>query len=565
MPLFLLGMAPSMIQEIQHVSSRCGGGKSRETIKELIWHFTHKQPVAETYLFASKTLELSEQNYSFMLNEASGHPSATIPIKRVDSTSSSGSVTKALTELLEDGFKGIVFITHKTLATLPASHLRDIRVVIDEVPQDLAGSLMVKFDVKDQGHSWEKYLSTTPNPQGTDCIVSLAPGADHSDIKRRITDIRLKRDNTTTEEVADLLECLLIGNEPVYTSLSNSKGVVERVYQCVHYHQLKKLTDNVSFLTILSAQLPETLFGFIAEKFLGIPIVEKKLNSSSQLEKKHYNKVRIIPVLRSGTWSSTLLASPANETLVWNGRLVLSDLAVATYAQMFVERMMGRQQPFLLTLNKKTKMLESLESRGIPRTTTAVHGMNNYIHLHNAAYLAATNVTPFDERVFRKFAERRGLCGTSLLQSIKVERSYEAAYQCVARTSIRKINYDRMMRHVIVVPDMEYAKYLKGWFGMGAAYISASQSFVTKRAHELSKAKKARYQKVVGILTLYHQQETRIKDLVASSGISMTTYRNYLDEFRSELTQRRLLPLKSKRPQTKDSLHPIKTVTTATS
>lgn len=542
------------------MSGRCGGGKSRETIKALTKYLAGAQPVAETYLIASKTLELSEQNYQYMLSESAGYPDKHVPIKRVDSTNCSGSVLQALIEMLREGFKGVLFVTHKSLALLPGEQLRDTYVIIDEVPQDLAGSLMVRYDLKDKGHSWEQYLEAVASPNGSDCEVSLAPNVDIAEVQRRISDIRNGRDTTTTFGVADLLECLLEGNEPIYASRSTSNGVVEQVYQCVHYHQLKKLTGSVAFLAVLSAQLSETLFGFIAEKLLGIPIVEKGPDPAVQLEKVHGHRVTIIPVLRSGHWSSTLLNSQASKSLTLNGGSVQSTMTVSDFAQAFAKRRIGGR-PFLLTLNKKVKTLEALEKQGVIRTTTAVHGMNSYDYLHDAAYLAATNVTPFDERVFRKFAARNGVNADDLLYAIKVERSYEAAYQCIARTSIRKKCTDSARTHLIVVPDYHFAKYLRRWFEPEPR-ILVHYSYTTTRQYGLQRAKRTRFLKVVSILESYHQNKGKLKDLVTAAGISMTSFRKYLKEFEGSLTTKRLLPLKPKREPTKGRLYVKRSVVT---
>ncbi|WP_219862463.1 hypothetical protein [Vreelandella piezotolerans] len=554
MPVFLLSMAPSMIQEIQHVSGRCGGGKSRETIKALTKYLAGTQPAAETYLFASKTLELSDQNYQLMLGEAAAFSNAVIPVKKIDSSTCASSVLLALIEIMEEGFRGVLFITHKTLALLPEEQLRGTYVLIDEVPQVLAGSLMVRYDLKDKGHSWEKYLDVTASSCGSGDVVQLAPHVDKGEVSRRISDIRCGRDTTTAPKVADLLECLLLGKEPIYASRKSSMNGVEQVYQCVHYHRLTKLVSSVEFLAVLSPQLSSTLFGFIAEKLLGIPIVEKDPNPSMKIEKKHGHKVAIIPVLSSGHWSSTLLSSQAGETLIRNGVAVRSSMTVAEFAQTFAKSHIG-SRPFLLTLNRKIKTLEALEQQGVIRTNTGVHGLSSYEHVHVGVYLAATNLTPFDARVFRKFAARNGLNADDLLYAIKVERSYAAAYQCIGRTSIRQ-PANGTNRHLIIVPDLKCANYLRNnWFDPAKVDILAHHSYQTKRAYELARAKRHRFNKIVSILQSYHDKNGKLKYLVPAAGISMTSFRKYLKEFEQPLTTKRLLPLKPKRGPAKERLY----------
>ncbi|MGA4495365.1 hypothetical protein [Vreelandella venusta] len=542
-----------MIQEILHVSSRCGGGKSREAIRELVNRLSKMQPVSETYLFASNTVELSNQNYSFTLNEISNYPKCQIPVKKVDYKTAVGKVADEIKNLLEGGFKGVMFISHKALAILSPQLLRDVRVVIDEVPQDLAGTLMVKHDPLRQNTSWEQYLQFSQTTNG-DEIVSLVPNT-RASVENLIRDIRSRFDDTLTFSVADLLEHLLVGQEPVYRGKTTIDGKPCQMYQAVYYHPLKKLVDNVSYLAVLSAQLKDTLFGFICVELLKLPIVEKQINDSTQLEKKHRNRARIIPILSGGEWSTALRKKPANEALVnAQGKFSSSTLAVGMFAQEFAERVLGHKD-FMITLNTAEKMLDSLEARGIVRTTTKVHGMNHLTHLDHAVYLAATNLTPFDERIYRKFANDRSLSIAQLLRAIKIERSYETAYQCIARTSVRN-QPDSLKTHTFIVPDYEYAKYIASWFEAGYASILTRKSFLTKSEYDRRAARQKRLDTLVSILTQRRNKKAKLKDLLQAASLSRAAYDNHIKEFRLELHLKGLLPSKPSKGGTLGDLYP---------
>lgn len=542
-----------MIQEILHVSSRCGGGKSREAIRELVRHLASMQPATETYLFASNTLALSDQNYSFTLDEVSKYPQCQIPVKKVDYETAVGTVADEIKKLLKGGYKGVMFISHKALAILSPQLLRDVRVVIDEVPQDLAGTLMVKHDPSRQNTSWEQYLQFSQTTNG-DEIVSLVPNT-RASVENLIRDIRSRFDDTLTFSVADLLEHLLVGQEPVYRGKTTIDGKPCQMYQAVYYHPLKKLVDNVSYLAVLSAQLKDTLFGFICVELLKLPIVEKPVNDSTQLEKKHKNRARIIPILSGGDWSTALRKKPANETLVnAQGQFVSSTMPVGMYAQEFAERMLGRQD-FMITLNTEEQMLESLAVRGIVRTTTKVHGMNHLTHLDHAVYLAATNLTPFDERIYRKFANDRSLSIAQLLKAIKIERSYETAYQCIARTSVR--NQPKSLKtHTFIVPDKEYAQYIKGWFDTGCARVFPEKSFLTKLEYDRRAARQKRLDTLVSILTQRRNKKAKLKDLLKAACLSRAAYDKHIKEFRLELHLKGLLPSKPSKGGTLGDLYP---------
>ncbi|XKH60740.1 hypothetical protein LG290_02875 [Halomonas sediminis] len=534
-----------MTREILHVSSRCGGGKSRETIKELVDNILNKYPVRETYLFASKTNDLSRQNYEMFVSTAKLFPQHAIPVERIDSETSKGTVIQGLTERLITNFQGVIFISHSTLATIAPSLLGKTRVVVDEVPQELAGCLVVRHEAKDQDYPWEKYLVNEASSHTGYMKTRIDPQADRDDIRRYIDNLRKGRDNVTTENVADLLEFLLADYEVVYTTTTKMDGPLYRLYQAIHYHRLKELADNVDFLAILSAQLKETLFGYVAEKHLNLKIVRKPINDTANLQMKHKNKVRIIPFLKNGKWSTTLRMKPANECLIRDGKPEPSILSVRILAQEFSETVLGNRD-FLITLNSKDKLIESLEQRGIVSTTIAVHGMNSYRHLDHAVYLASSNPTPFDIKALLMFAKDHGLNGEDLIDSVIVERCHEAAYQCVARTSIRNEHHDPTKEHVFVVPDMHYATYIANWFEPGCVTIDTQFSYITQYEDSQKIAEENRRMIVTHILSEKAKKKEKLQVLIKKAGISMSTYKRYKEEFRDELEKSGLLQPKRK-------------------
>ncbi|WP_404362548.1 hypothetical protein [Marinobacter sp.] len=320
-----------MINEIYHVTSRCGAGKSRATIKELIRHILAEADSNRTYLLASKTNPLTEQNFEYAKEIIQEHVNGSeLAIKRVDSTNVKGSVVRGLLDLLASGFKGVIFVSHKALASMPAEKLTGVRIVTDEVPQDFAGTLMVQYAAKDSGYPWDDYLIEVPsNHKGYTC-VDIHPDADRKDIRRYINAINQNRDTASSQNVADLLTFLMEGYEAAYTTTTQSDGSISRVYQAVHYHRIKELVDHVDFLAILAAQLDETLLGFITQQRLGLSIVEKDVSDSVNLDQKHKNRVRIIPFLENGRWSTTLRRKPAHDSLTIGDKPVGSKISVCS-------------------------------------------------------------------------------------------------------------------------------------------------------------------------------------------------------------------------------------------
>ncbi|WP_143421391.1 hypothetical protein [Halovibrio salipaludis] len=525
-----------MLTEIYHVASRCGAGKSRETINELIRHLLDEGDGDRAYLLASKTNELTGENFEYAKQLIQSHAGGnSLAIERVDSTNNKGTVVRDLESLLESEFKGIIFVSHRALASINAAKLSNTRVVTDEAPQDLAGTLMVRYEARDTGYPWEKYLIEVPSAHTNYTRVEIAPGADREDMRRYIRGIQQNRDTATTQDVADLLEFLLEGYEAAYTTTTRSDGSIYRVYQAVHYHRLQALATHVDFLAILAAQLDQTLFGFISQHLLGLPIVERDITDQITLVRKHRNQVRIVPLLDSGRWSTTLREKPAYESLTRGGHPISSKESVGQFAQTFAAQLL-KQEPAVITLNDDEPLAPSLSHLKDSLTSTHVHGMNHFRHLDHAVYLASTNPTPFENKILSMFAKNHELEKHKLTRAIMVERCYEVAYQCVARTSIRNTLVDPDKEHLIIVPDMHYAKYIESWFEPGCVTIDTQYSYQVERNRKKKDLKITKqFNLVVHIITQHKQKKGKLPQLVAQAGISMSTFKRYREEFRPEL------------------------------
>lgn len=525
-----------MITQISHVPARCGAGKSRETINELA-HYIQSQPaVNDTWLFASKTNVLTDQNYRSMQDAIQRHPeNRPLPIERVDSITHKNTVSRDLHDLIDRPFRGVIFISHSTLASLSEHELVGKRIIVDEVPNELAGCLMVQHAAQDHNYPWDKYLTEVPSRHRGYTAVEIKPDADRDDIIRYAAAIRRQQDTATTRNVADLLTFLLQGYEAVYTTTQHSDGTLMRKYQAVHYHRLKELATHAHSLYILSAQLKQTLFGYIAEHHLGLPIVERDITDQFRLVQKHQQTARIIPLLDQGRWSTALRAEPADQALTKNGQPVRSTLTVRQFAQAFADRHL-RDKDYLITLNTKDELLPGLTRPGVTRTSTAIHGMNHLRTVDHAAYLASTNPTPFDVKSLRMFALDRRLNADGLISAVMVERCYETAYQCIARTSIRNASADPEKEHIFIVPDIHYANYLQSWFESGFATIYTRDSYQRTRSDTVKMSRTDHYRPIIiHILTEARHKKGTIKALIKDAGISYSTFKRYREILRTEL------------------------------
>lgn len=533
-----------MINQILHVRSRCGGGKSQKTIAELVNFILAQSSMDQTYVVASRSNDLTAQNHTAAEKAVHEHHSGKeLPIQRIDSDVCNGSVSREITTLLKTDFRGIIFISHSKLASIKPEVLRGTRVVVDEIPQELVKCLMVKHAAKDHGYPWDQYLIEVASNHKGYTAVELNPSSDVDDIQRYIEAIRHEKDTATTHNVADLLEFLLLGYEAIYTTTTHTDGSLSRVYQAVQYHRLVNLAMQIDFLAILSAQLEDSLFGYVAQHRLNLPIVEKDINEIDVLVQKHKNRVRIFPFLEHGRWSTTLRLKPAKDELIRNNQPAQSNSSVRELAQEFSDDIIG-QEDYIITLNKDDKQLARLTRPGVELTTTAVQGMNHLRHFDHAAFLASTNPTPFDEKSLRMFAKDHHLDGDGLIQAVIVERCYETAYQCVARTSIRNQQHDPDKEHIFIVPDMNYAEYLAAWFEPGCATIDTQYSYTTSYKDEQNKKKENRRNVVTHILMERSRKKEYLYEIIAKAGIDKSTFKRYREEFRAELERDGLIPPK---------------------
>lgn len=523
----------TVIQEILHVSSRCGGGKSTNTLKELHQYLVGKLPAQETVIFASPTNKLSNQNH-FEFSSLSKASSVSIAAVKVDSDERKGQVVKEVSDLLKSSFEGVIFTSHMAVSLVDPVLLKGVRLFFDEIPKDIVKTLTVRHEAKDYGDAWQSYITDAPSPYKGYQKAVLIPGV-RDEVERYIKNIRTEKDNTKTVKVAELLEFLLADYEVMYTTTVTKKRSFT-YYQAMEWQKLERISQNVGSMAILSAQLKDSLFGFVAQKRLGLRVVEADITSKLRLEGKHRNKVRIIPFLATDRWSSSLKGKPANEVLLKDDQEVSSTETVTIFAQKFAESLMG-DRGFTITLNRKDTLIGSLKRDGVVEMPTSVHGMNQFRKIDHAVYLASNRPTSFEVRHLQMFASDHGLSREDIVSAVVTERCHETAYQCVARTSIRNPKPDHDKEHLIVVPDMEYANYIASWFEEGFAIIDTQHSFTTLRIGDQQKAADLRKQVVINILLAKQRSQGKLMNLIKQAGISDSTYKRYKKEFHDELVQ----------------------------
>lgn len=523
------------VKTINHILSRCGGGKSRHTISALVKQQSNEL-TSRLYIFASKTNRLSKQNYKHYADEVA-KSELPLTFKIIDS-STTKNVVQAVEEALKTITSGVIFVSHKALSLLDPKLLTGTTLIFDEIPQELIQPLLVRFEEKDRGQHWERFLSTEESQHKNYLRVSIAPDADKTELHRIIKNVNSSHDNSITRDVTRLLTFVLEGYEVLYQTQTQPKtDDTPRtfcVYQALEWKTLKDVVDNADAMIVLSAQLEETLFGFIAKNLLNLTISTPSITPSITLETKHKQRARIYPILDANGWSSTLKSSPASEHLIDPNNLIDPKDTVAMHAQRIINKRFGSMK-YLLIPNEKDPIIEELQRDNVTKITSAVHGVNDYRHIKHSAFIASNRPNPFEAKTHMMFALDHDLDPIKLKDTLITERCHEAAYQSIARTAIRDYNISGDSEHLIFVPDMEYAKYIANWFDKGCSTIdkSLSCSLISSEQQRIIDVKKLDI--VKRILADKGKPGVSMTALYAREGISKASYDRYKRKFRSEL------------------------------
>lgn len=523
-----------MTNEVQHVKSRCGGGKTQNTLK-FLYPFLTENP-NEKVIISSKTNTLTAQSYKGFKDIHAQVSDKNISFQRIDidTVPRSSSVWKALDARLDQKAGGVIFVSHAALKTVDPNKLRDVRLIFDEVPDGIVEHVRVAYEYKDGGSSWED-LITKESCQGTAYQrVTLNGTATAENVQRRINNIRSGIDNSVSKEVADLLEFLLAGHEVMYSTSQQSSGKLMNYYVATDWQQLEDLVTHSKRMAILSSQVHDTLVGFTIEKVMNTPIVETLVDPDAPLQDQHAAPAVIYPLVESDLWSSNLKRSNANERLSFNGQAVTSAQTVGMYAQEIAHRILGGK-PTLLFINRKEDEHECWQGYPYESVSSSPHGQNSYTGYDNAVYLSSNRLDQMEVSALKLFAQHHNQCPDEIIEKVLRERCHERAYQCIARTSVRNINTGSDTQHIFVVPDEAHAEYIASWFKPGMAKIDRSYLHQRRKAKASEERDKRMLNLIVTIRTEYHAEKGLLKDLLQKYGLNSKQYQRYVKKFRSEL------------------------------
>lgn len=522
------------ISSIFHVTSCCGAGKSHHTIIELHKHLVKngaKLDKDSFFVVASKTNALSEQNYRKFAEEAKTSQSNVL-YKLINSDVSKN-VIKDISLHLSQHKSGVLFISHEAAATLTSGELENTTLIFDEVPDNLVFEVRAQHPAKEQGYPWERFLKTYAQEGSNFLLVTLDPAIPRSEISDQIDNIFKGKDTVSSRQVAKLFQFLLDGHENMYMTTKDYKNDSYNYYTGISWKRLDELRSHAKSVVVLSAELKRTLLGYVAENVAKIPIQEVNVTDALTLDTKHRRDVVIYPLIENKTWSSHLKKRKASEALLDSKVQVLPDETVLENFLRVVSAKLGND--YLLIKNNKDTFSDALIRENVEIISSSSHGSNNYMHFHHGAYLSSKRPDPTEETSYKLFSRRYGLKEQDLINCIVTERCYESAYQCLARTSIRDPNNKFQGPHQLIVPDMEYAKYIASWFDQGYATIDTSLACTVLGTQAMQDKQIKDYLRIAQILKDKLAGKGTIKYLVKQAGISMGTYENHRKLYKPQL------------------------------
>lgn len=523
-----------MTDEVQHVKSRCGGGKSMRTI-EYLYPFIAQNP-DETVVFSSKTKKVTAQNHDALIFQAKRVSGPTVPLHRIDSTTvpSSSTVLKELHERLDRDEGGVIFISHAILQRVDAAKMKNVRLIIDEVPDVLVKHIRVNYEFKDHGSSWEQFIKTESCAHTSYQKATLEPSAGVEEVQRRIENIRSGLDNSTTRDVADLLEFLLMGHEVMYTTSKSNNGKMLNLYLATDWKQLEELVTHSKRMAILSSQVKDTLVGFVLNQVMKKQIVPTTIDPDVDLEEAHAVPATIYPLVEGDLWSNNLKNQISGERLTLNGKTVNSNQSIGIYTQEIAKTIL-QGEPALLILNNKEDEHDCWENHSVKRITSSSHGQNDHTDYHHAVYLASNRPDQHEVHALKLFAGDHNVSEEQIIQTVLKERCHEAAYQSIARTSVRATGTVSETHHIFVVPDEAHAEYVANWFKPGMAKIDRTYLHQRKKTKASDERGAEMFKLIVQIRTDYLAGKGQIKDLKQKYGVHPRQYQRYVNKFRATL------------------------------
>lgn len=399
------------------------------------------------------------------------------------------SVTKRLSQALDDKQQQLIVITHKGLESLSTDvfinkqlfkYVKGWNLLIDEIPDPFCSS---DFEIIDETqHTWLNNLSKTDNYYYID--------SGNEDKAANL--VGMWKEKTY---FADAPRNNLFNLCRGYPCLVNEKN---KVFSWGHTPILD-IACYFENVYLSAANVLNSPFAFVARHWCLYELINadtKFMPNADRNSHKHTDKIQIHSVFK--------------------GRMSLEkmkDKKLREYAYQFVNSTCGSE--YIYSSNKRFSSEANKNLRG-EQAPFISHGLNTWIGVNNAAWLGVARMSPQEKMLSKLLCDRNGGEGDELIWCIENFRQQEAAYQFVLRTSIRDQSNDNVV--TLCVIDDFTADYIKSTY-LHQANVAYSDYVIEKPVKRINN--------VAILVKQMSQQGMKQKDIADQLNINVRTVRRY--------------------------------------
>ncbi len=435
--------------DMYYVDGVCGSFKTTSGIEFAIMAATQ---LRQCILFVQPTSRLITQSIA-----NATRISKKVKVERFDTESHPGKVVAELCKFMS-GWRGedhggcIVFITHKCLMSVPFwPHKEQWNIIVDEaIDVDFEYHLNLPQSC---GYAIQPILDATEC--GLNNILKLGIRNDHC--REAEEWARNKGGDDVIAVVQPLFQELTNKHSNVYITRSSWRrlgwdghGQID-----VHGWRSPSILDGWQSARVLSAFFDQSLMYLIWSQ-MGVSF---KPDQQIKLEAPRHNE-------ELGTRVSIHYFSEKNWSKALRNKIAKEDDRLAEIKPIMKD-LFGDQRFIWAANNDIPDTTIDIEFPLATRVPCICHGLNDYRHISNAAFLSALNNTPSH---FKYMDKVLGISADRLRQA----KANQVAYQSIMRTSLREAGSSEKV--TVLVPDLDMANWLVEVFPGSRLYTAETSA-----------------------------------------------------------------------------------------
>lgn len=454
--------------KIEYVDAICGSGKSFKLKEHIPTILNTSEAIPDRVLLVVPTHNLANEFQKSLTNITSYH------VKVVNE-----SAHAALKAALSDSFdSSVVITTHECFknycykATFDKelqSLLNNIQIFVDEIPAAWLGGFT---HIDHSKQTLDNFPFMHWMKQKDDGLFYLI-----DEYKENLYKY-WHESHTASQELKQALFAVLEGKGLLYSVNDKTYSFFAQTVT-----PIVKAAGWASRFVVMGAGVSRSEFRFAAENCAAAIFVDAPCYLQPDDNRKKHKKVKmkIVSVLDSSVKYATLaqLEHVFTNHLKEISNILGSDFIYAS----------NRDKQIC---NFSSLALQTFEKSKGEEVSMSSYGLNNYQHMHKAAFLGVANLDQTSVSRWMEYAACNGWDGETLLTLKRQAMTYEKCYQFVSRCSIR--NADSKEAQLFVVPDLTCAAYLKEHYFPQAEIMDLGLKKTTKgdQTYEQVQALKAK-------------------------------------------------------------------------